>query len=966
VAIKVPRRNRRFLPQDLEAYLREARLVAGLDHSAIVPVYDVGRTEDGFPYVVSKFIEGCNLAERMRIGPVSHDMAIAWIAVVSEALHYVHTRGLVHRDIKPGNILIDASDRPFLTDFGLALTESDFGKEGPVAGTLGYLSPEQARGEGHLVDGRADIFSLGVVLYELITETTPFQGEDTTDVIRHILSLEAKPPRQIDDSIPIELERICLKAISKRVVDRYSTALDFAHDLHHLLQGTGENGSSARDASSVSASGAIVPRGLRSFEAEDADFFLELLPGPRDGEGLPRPVRFWKSRLESTDPDETFRVGLMYGPSGSGKSSLVKAGILPRLESTVLPVFLESTSAELEARLLNKIRARLPGLPVEHGLTEALSGIRRGGFLPAGRKLLVVLDQFEQWLHAWIPGAGGGLVSALRQCDGNRVQCLLLVRDDFWLGATRFLWELDAPLVEGGNALAVDLFERRARPCRSRSLRQGLRGIPPRARSTRSGSGGLPRRGHRGALERGRGEPGPPRVVHGDVQEPGLVRRLPASGGGADGVGTRFLEETFHGGMASPDHRMHRQAAQAVLQTLLPERESNLRGRAQSREQLQEASGYGRRTREFDDLLRILVSEIRLLTLVDPVADSDGGSSGEPVEVAGAPRYQLTHDYLVPSIREWLSREQRRTRRGRLERQLADRASLWKERPERKQLPSPWEWLNIVLFTRRQRWTDVQRRMIRSAGLQHTVSTAVAVVLVAVLAVGGLQIWGGLKAQTLVDRLFDAQMEEVPRVVAAMEPLRSRVDPLLAVKASNPSLEDGKKVRLALAGLPQDAGQVPLLEKRMLEAAPAEFEVLRQALLPHAEDISSRMWKILDEGTASGERRLRAAGALAAFDPRDERWSARADEFVPILLAENPLNVSRWIELFRPVRESLIPSLKKAFAPESRTRETAALILSEYLESAQDVASLGLEGTPASSTCSRHASGGMRTPSPTS
>src|SRR5262249_43082606 len=149
--------------------------------------------------------------------------------------------------------------------------------------------------------------------------------------------------------------------------------------------------------------------------AEDADFFLELLPGPRDRNGLPESIRFWKTWIEETDADQTFRVGLVYGPSGCGKSSLVKAGLLPRLAAHVLTVYVEATAGETEARLLKGLRKRCPGLPAGRsrepsgtsdpgparqagptlGLTETLAALRRGQFLPAGKKVLLVLDQFE-------------------------------------------------------------------------------------------------------------------------------------------------------------------------------------------------------------------------------------------------------------------------------------------------------------------------------------------------------------------------------------------------------------------------------------------------------------------------------------------------------------------------------------------------------------------------------------------
>ena len=188
-----------------------------------------------FPcFVVSKYIDGTDLATRLKQSRLSLHEAAELVATVAEALHHAHKQGLVHRDVKPGNILLDKTANRS-SGFRAGIARTRFGQRATYAGTPAYMCPEQARGEGHRVDGRSDIFSLGVVFYELLAGRQPFRGDSQAELLEQVTNHEPRPLRQYDESIPKELERICLKALSKRASERYLTAKDMAEDLRHFL-----------------------------------------------------------------------------------------------------------------------------------------------------------------------------------------------------------------------------------------------------------------------------------------------------------------------------------------------------------------------------------------------------------------------------------------------------------------------------------------------------------------------------------------------------------------------------------------------------------------------------------------------------------------------------------------------------------------------------------------------------------
>ena len=355
-----------------------------------------------------------------------------------------------------------------------------------------------------------------------------------------------------------------------------------------------------------------------------------------------------------------------------------------------------------------------------------------------------------------------------------------------------------------------------------------------------------------------------------------------------------------------------------------------------SRQELLEASGYANRPRDFDDLIRILDPELRLIT---PTAPEGSPTEGQQTTPSGQ-FYQLTHDYLVHSLRDWLTRKQRETRRGRAELRLAERSASWNAKPENRHLPSGLEWANIRLLTKKKDWNEPQRKMMRRAGRVYGVRVVLTLALLAGGVIAGIAVrrhvienQQATQAAGLVQRALDADTPQVPEIVEAMRDYRRWVDPLLRTELEKASNGSRQKLHASLALLPVDATQVDYLLNRLLVATPSELPVLRDALKPQRSTLTPKLWTVLESAKPGDASLLPTASALAIYDPDDARWEAEGGKVAQSLGSVNSVFLGTWLEALRPVRGKLTIPLATIFRDKERTeseRTQATNILADY------------------------------------
>lgn len=913
VAIKIPTRRYREGGKGVDAFFVEAKNAARLKHPGIVSVYDV-QTEEDQPFIVQEFIDGSNLNDWRKEKHLPYITIVQILIEVTEALAAAHQIGLLHRDLKPANILVDRQGHTHIADFGLAVHEtSQPNRKGEVAGSPAYMSPEQIRGETHLLDGRTDLWSLGAIFYELMLGRLPFHGQTADDLFTDIHSRDPRPPRQLSPSIPSELERICLKCLEKRRTDRYSSAADLLDDLCHW-RSSQESEKDSQQASSmpmeVASEKRVMPKGLLAFDQHDADFFLQLLPGPRDRVGLPESIRFWKCRIEEMDAEETFRVGVVYGPSGCGKSSLVRAGLLPQLNHNIDSIYVEATPQDTELRLRRRLSQQRPDLPTDQTLPDLLRSLR--GQVSEGRKVLIVLDQFEQWLQVQPDESSSDLVDALRQCDGVHVQCIVLVRDDFWMSLTRFLDQLEVLAVQGRNLRPMDLFSRQHTESVLEKFGRAYNCVieAPMTAETheflRQAAEGLARSDHKVICLH--------LSLFAEVMKdkPWVVESL-ASIGGIQGIEMTFLENAFSSQSTLPTHRLYQKGARRILEALLPTLDADIKGGMRSRQELIQVAGYVNRLEDFDKVIRILDTELRLITPTDPEGQTDEGIDHREAGPNQA-YYQLTHDSLVPSLRKWLLQKRQESVRSRAALRLSEQASIWNNRPERRFLPLFWDFLSIRLLTNRRTWTEPELKMMTKARILYSKWTAAVAIFLVIAGWIAFELRGRAEAKSLISVLMDAKEDSVLDVVDQLDSYRRWAIPILQQKMGEPATtarEERHELHTRIALLEHDPSHLHYLKEQLLVQPLTYVGCLREAMDSHHALLVPEFRNLLNDSTLPAGRRFRAGIALAWYAADSDEWTNASLFFLSQELISSLPNQQPLLRHYlRPISDRLLPHLE--------------------------------------------------------